>query len=162
MALIQLKVNSKIGLLYFVSSESGLRGLFWKPQNVPMVMQIKGHSPEMKNLKLAIDEVSEFLDGKRKKFNMALDIKGTDFQKKVWNELRKIPYGKTVSYKEIAERVGTNGIRAVGSANGKNPLCIVVPCHRVIASGGGLGGYSGGLIVKKKLLTLEQVGNLPT
>lgn len=103
----------------------------------------------------AVQEISEYLDGQRKKFEVPLDVEGTDFQKRVWEELRKIPYGKTLSYKEVAQKVGTQGIRAVGTANGRNPISIIVPCHRVIATGGGLGGYAGGLSNKKFLLELE-------
>jgi methylated-DNA-[protein]-cysteine S-methyltransferase len=145
---IQFKMDSKIGPLYLVTSEKGLMGIFWKRQDAPMVPK--------QNFKAVIDEVTEYLEGKRKKFDLPLDVVGTEFQKRVWKELSKIPYGKTVSYQEIAKKLGTKGVRAVGSAIGKNPLCIVIPCHRVISSNGGLGGYSGGLKIKKKLLTLEQ------
>jgi methylated-DNA-[protein]-cysteine S-methyltransferase len=104
-------------------------------------------------------QLEEYFNGKRKKFNVPLDIKGTDFQKKVWNELSKIPYGKTVSYKKIAEKVGNKkALRAVGKVNSQNPVCIVIPCHRVINKNGKLGGYSAGLLVKERLLELE--GNL--
>jgi len=148
MAPIQYKMDSKIGPLYLVASEKGLMGIFWTRQSAPMTVK--------HNFKVVFDEVSEYLDGKRKKFDLPLDVVGTEFQKKVWKELCKIPYGKTVTYKEIAKKLGTIGVRAVGAAIGKNPLCIVIPCHRVIASGGGLGGYSGGLQIKNKLLLLEQ------
>ncbi|MBL7542742.1 MAG: methylated-DNA--[protein]-cysteine S-methyltransferase [Bdellovibrionaceae bacterium] len=160
MAQLQFKLDSKIGPLYVVTSEKGLRGVFWTKQKVPMSLVLDGSLPEVKNMTKAINEISEYLEGKRKKFDLLLDIEGTEFQNKVWTELLKIPYGKTRSYKEVAQRIGTNGIRAVGTANGKNSLCIVVPCHRVIATGGGLGGYSGGLDIKKRLLDLEQGNNL--
>src|SRR5690606_34480864 len=101
-------------------------------------------------------ELVKFLDGRTKKFGVPLDIRGTDFQKSVWKQLAKIPYGETRSYKDIARALkDENASRAVGTANGKNPLCIILPCHRVIASNGTLGGYSGGLGIKKKLLRLE-------
>ncbi|OGU76952.1 MAG: hypothetical protein A2V93_01045 [Ignavibacteria bacterium RBG_16_34_14] len=104
-------------------------------------------------------QLEEYFNGDRKKFNVPLDIKGTEFQKKVWNELSKIPYGKTFSYKKIAEKVGNKkALRAVGKANSQNPVCIVIPCHRVINKNGKLGGYSAGLLVKERLLELE--GNL--
>ena len=101
-------------------------------------------------------QLEEYFNGDRKKFIMPLDIEGTDFQKKVWSELLKIPYGKTITYKKIAQRLGkTKAFRAVGKANSTNPVCIVIPCHRVIGSNGNLGGYSAGLNVKEKLLELE-------
>ena len=85
---------------------------------------------------------------------------GTDFQKQVWNQLCKIPYGNTVAYKEIAEKIkNKKAVRAVGTANGKNPICIMIPCHRVISADGSLGGYSWGLSIKTKLLALEGLGN---
>ena len=88
---------------------------------------------------------------------MALDLEGTTFQKKVWAQLSKIPYGQTCSYKDIAKGIqNEKAVRAVGSANGKNPACIIVPCHRVIAHNGSLGGYSGGLKMKKTLLEIER------
>lgn len=156
MAQVQYLKDSEIGPLYLVASEKGLRGIFWKRQAAPLVTQLEGTSPEMINLSLAARELSEYLTGKRKHFNVALDVEGTDFQQKVWEELRRIPYGRTISYKELALRVSTAGVRAVGTANGRNPLCIIVPCHRVIGSDGGLGGYSGGLDMKKRLLAIEQ------
>ena len=101
-------------------------------------------------------ELEEYFQNKRKKFNTPLDIRGTEFQKKVWNELLKIPYGKIVSYKTISQRLGDEkSIRAVGRANGANPIPVIIPCHRVINSDGSLGGYSGGLGIKEKLLRLE-------
>lgn len=101
-------------------------------------------------------EVNEYLSGERKKFSFKVDQPGTPFQKQVWRELLRIPYGKTISYGELAERVGKpKAYRAAGTANGKNQIAIVIPCHRVIASGGKLGGYGGGLWRKEWLLNLE-------
>ena len=101
-------------------------------------------------------QLDEYLRGERKEFEIPLDIQGTDFQKKVWRELLRIPYGETRSYKDIARALkDEKASRAVGTANGQNPLCIIVPCHRVIASNGSLSGYLGGLGMKKKLLSLE-------
>jgi methylated-DNA-[protein]-cysteine S-methyltransferase len=105
----------------------------------------------------AENQLKEYFSGKRKKFELKLDWHGTDFQKKVWKALLSIPYGKTASYADIAKKVGTpKAVRAVGSANAKNPVCIIAPCHRVITSSGALGGYSGGLENKKLLLDLEK------
>lgn len=156
MAQAQWKTQTEIGPLYLVASEKGLQGLFTKKQvGIPVLSTLKGKASECRHLAQATKELDEYFQGKRQKFSVALDFKGTDFQKKVWRELQKIPYGKTVSYRQIAEKLGVRAYRAVGNANGKNPLCIIVPCHRVIASNGGIGGYSGGLSMKKKLLALE-------
>ncbi len=104
----------------------------------------------------AIVLLDEFFAGKRKKFDLPLLFVGTNFQKKVWNELLKIPYGKTISYGEMASRIGMpRAVRAVANANGANAISIFVPCHRVIGSDGSLTGYGGGLAAKKKLLDLE-------
>ncbi|HKB87723.1 MAG TPA: methylated-DNA--[protein]-cysteine S-methyltransferase [Ignavibacteriaceae bacterium] len=101
-------------------------------------------------------QFEEYFKRERKKFDIPLDITGTDFQINVWKELSKIPYGKVLSYKEIAEKVGgLNYVRAVGRANGRNPVPIIIPCHRVIETNGKLGGYSGGTGIKEKLLELE-------
>jgi len=101
-------------------------------------------------------QLKEYFDLQRKKFYVSLDTEGTDFQKKVWNELQKIPFGKTASYKDIAVAIGNvNAVRAIGMANGKNPVPIIIPCHRVIETSGKLGGYSGGVGIKEKLLELE-------
>lgn len=107
-------------------------------------------------LKETTQQLLEYFDGKRTDFDLKLNPEGTDFQKKVWKELSKIPFGKTVSYLDIAKRLGDpKAIRAAASANGKNPLWIIVPCHRVIGSDGSLTGYAGGLWRKKWLLEHE-------
>ena len=109
--------------------------------------------PELED---AVDQIHEYFDGRRQNFDLKLNPSGTDFQKKVWNELVKIPYGETVSYLELSEKLGDKkAIRAVASANAKNPLWIIVPCHRVIGSDGSLTGYAGGLHRKKWLLDHE-------
>ena len=101
-------------------------------------------------------QLKEYFSRERKEFNLPLEILGTDFQKKVWDELKKIPYGETISYGELAARIGDkNKMRAVAAANGANPLPIVIPCHRVIGADGSLTGYGGGLDVKQKLLEME-------
>lgn len=104
----------------------------------------------------AVYQLQEYFDKKRENFNLELSPIGTDFQKRVWNALQDIPYGKTVSYLELSKRLGdVKAIRAVAAANGQNPLWIVVPCHRVIGSDGSLTGYAGGLHRKKWLLEHE-------
>ncbi|HPP31872.1 MAG TPA: methylated-DNA--[protein]-cysteine S-methyltransferase [Soehngenia sp.] len=110
-------------------------------------------TPTIKN---AIREIEEYLDGDRKIFTVPIELYGTEFQVKVWNELLKIPYGETKTYKEIAKSIGNEkACRAVGGANNKNPIPIIVPCHRVIGSNSSLVGYKGGLQIKKALLEVE-------
>jgi O-6-methylguanine DNA methyltransferase len=102
-------------------------------------------------------QLLEYLEGKRVDFDLALDLRGTPFQLAVWEALRAIPYGETRSYADVARAIGRPAaVRAVGAANGANPVAIVVPCHRVIASGGGLGGYGGGKGLKARLLAMER------
>ncbi len=114
---------------------------------------VKGSHPTLDRLE---NELKEYFNGKLCDFSIPLDLRGTNFEKSVWNELLKIPYGETVSYGDIAKTIGNpTASRAVGRANGNNPVAIVVPCHRVIASNGTLHGYGGGLWRKEKLLALE-------
>ncbi len=102
------------------------------------------------------NQLREYFEGKRKNFDIPLSIKGTEFQNKVWNELKNIPYGKTLTYKEIAEKVNSpKACRAVGLANNQNPICIIIPCHRVVGSNKSLVGYAFGVETKKYLLDLE-------
>ena len=116
----------------------------------PMVV---GDSPLLDR---ADRQLREYFAGERRDFDLALDIPGSAFQERVWDELRRIPYGETISYRELALRVGApQAPRAVGRANGSNRVAIIVPCHRVVAAGGGLGGYGGGLPAKRHLLELE-------
>ncbi len=105
---------------------------------------------------LCVNQLNEYFEGKRTKFDFPIQMRGTDFQKKVWNELLNIPFGETISYKQQATRMGNLlSIRAVGTANGRNPIVIVIPCHRVIGTNGKLVGYGGGLWRKQWLLSLE-------
>lgn len=111
-----------------------------------------------KVIKQCISELNEYFSGERETFNVKIkpETHGTPFQQSVWEELRQIPYGETISYKVLAERIsGSNYSRAVANANGKNPISIIIPCHRVIASNNTLGGYTGGLDKKKLLLSVE-------
>lgn len=106
---------------------------------------------------LAFDQVREYLKGHRRTFDFPYELHGTEFQKKVWNALCQVPYGETCTYKEIASVVGNSkASRAVGMANNKNPLMVVVPCHRIVGTHGNLIGYAGGLDMKKALLELER------
>ena len=105
----------------------------------------------------AVAQLCEFLAGRRRRFDLPLDLRASDFQRRVYRALCEIPYGETRSYADLARRIGHPGAaRAVGAANGANPISLVIPCHRVIASGGGLGGYGGGLPMKRELLALER------
>lgn len=108
-------------------------------------------------LREAARQLTSYFAGNLREFDLPLELKGTPFQERVWNTLLTIPYGQTISYAKLAEAVGSpKAFRAVGSANGKNPIPIVVPCHLVIQSGGGLGGFSCGIAYKRRLLDLEQ------
>lgn len=116
----------------------------------------EGSSPLLDRLAV---QLREYFSGSRAEFDLPIDMPGSAFQERVWSELRRIPYGATISYRELAERVAAGAAyRAVGRANGSNRLAIIVPCHRVIATGGGLGGYGGGLAAKRRLLDLEVAG----
>jgi methylated-DNA-[protein]-cysteine S-methyltransferase len=156
---MQYKLDSKIGSLYLLASETGLQGVFWKRQRAPLASSLASDAPEIRILARTKSQLEEYLNGRRQAFDLPLDIQGSPFQQKVWAQLSRIPYGKTLSYKDIARKIkNENAVRAVGTANGKNPLCIIIPCHRVIASDGSLGGYSGGLDMKHRLLELERDG----
>ena len=121
----------------------------------------EGICQETTLIKEAHQQLSEYLKGERKSFDLPLRMKGTDFQQRVWNALLGIPYGETRSYKQIAEAIGNpKAVRAVGMANNRNPLLIVVPCHRVIGADGKLVGYGAGIEKKEFLLRLESRGEL--
>lgn len=156
----QWKMDSLIGPLYLTASKDGLHSILWKKSKTPMLDSLGKDShfyDVAKMMSLAVKEITEYLNGKRLTFSIPLILEGTIFQKRVWDELKKIPYGETRSYKEIAICLNDkNASRAVGTANGKNPLSLIVPCHRVITSSGKLGGYAGGLDIKTKLLELEK------
>lgn len=109
-------------------------------------------------LKNTVTQLDEYFQGKRKSFELPIKLNGTEFQQKVWQNLQKIPYGKTISYKQLADMCGNpKASRAVGMANNKNPIAIIVPCHRVIGTNGKLTGYAGGLDLKSELLKLEKI-----
>jgi methylated-DNA-[protein]-cysteine S-methyltransferase len=140
-----------------VTSKKGITNLILKFKSMPEefkgATKLQPNDPYLFNI---FAQLKEYFAGTRKIFDVPLDVEGTDFQEKVWVELKKIPYGKTRSYKEIAKKLGdVNKIRAVGKANGQNPVAIVIPCHRVIGADGKLTGYAGGLDIKEKLLHLE-------
>lgn len=157
----QQEARTGIGAIYLVASADGLEAVRWRRGPEPALPdrseKAEGAARASEILAQAARELEEYLAGRRTRFEVPLAPRGTEFQRQVWNELLRIPYGETRSYRELAERIGRpRAVRAVGSANGRNPLCILVPCHRVIAADGSLGGFSGGLAVKERLLDLER------
>ena len=154
---LQWRMQSDVYDLYLTASSVGLTSILTTPRAVAMSRSMTDDLPQVRILAQAVTELEQYFAGVRTKFDVSLAPEGTPFQMAVWQQLRGIPYGKTCSYKEIAAAIGQpKAVRAVGSANGRNPLCIVVPCHRVIAADGSLGGYSGGLDLKSRLLDLEK------
>jgi methylated-DNA-[protein]-cysteine S-methyltransferase len=152
----QYKLHTKIGNIYLVASVQGLQSVSFEKQKSPMLKSLDSAQPVARMLKKATEQLEQYFGGKRKVFDLPLDMQGTAFQKKVWQALLQIPYGQTQSYKDVAAKIKkAKAVRAVGSANGKNPICVIVPCHRVIAANGKIGGYSGGLKIKAELLKLE-------
>jgi len=155
------RIKSPVGNLNLVADEKSLLALTFAghhEESAPpfaKAVRIKKESPVIKK---AAKQLTEYFAGKRKVFDLDLNPAGTVFQKKAWKALRQIPYGSTLSYKEQASKIGSaKAVRAVGSANGQNPIAIIVPCHRVIASSGKLSGYAGGTKTKAKLLALEGI-----
>ena len=141
-------INSPIGPLTLTAGENGI---------ISVTFEKTDANDDFTLLNEAEKQLSQYFSGKRREFSLPLDMRGTPFQIKVWNALLKIPYGQTASYKDIACAVGNSkACRAVGNANNKNPLPILIPCHRVIGSNAALTGYAGGLEVKKFLLDLEK------
>lgn len=137
------------------STRDGIYSIDMNKPSAPLKGTIKLHQndPWMFGV---FDQLQEYFYSKRKNFTIPLYLEGTQFQKAVWNQLLKIPYGKTATYKDIALKLGSEKkTRAVGQANGANRIPIIIPCHRVINTGGTIGGYSGGVGIKEKLLELE-------
>lgn len=147
--------ESPVGRLLLAGSRAGLNFVSFSSGKHAVVI-----SPEWNEdravFQNAITQLDEYFAGRRKTFDLALFPQGTAFQTQVWNALQTIPYGETISYKELAQRIGKpKTIRAVGAANGANPIPIIIPCHRVIGLDGSLTGFGGGLPLKKRLLELE-------
>lgn len=148
---------SPVGTLKLVAGAAGLAAILWE-DDAPGRVRLGDMAEDAQHPVLceAARQLEEYFDGKRFRFELPLDAKGTPFQKQVWAALLTIPFGETRSYRDIAVQIGNpRAVRAVGAANGKNPLSIVAPCHRVIGSSGALTGFAGGLAVKKHLLELE-------
>lgn len=145
------KYRTIIGPLFILENNGSIVGISNKVEGW------QGTYKETEVIKETYRQLSEYFAGKRDSFDIPIKTQGTDFQEKVWNTLKQIPYGETRSYKDIAIAIGKpKAMRAVGMANNRNPIMIVIPCHRVIGANGQLIGYGGGLDVKEKLLTLEK------
>ncbi len=153
-------VATPVGQLRIVASDLGVAAILWEnddPGRVPFQGLVE--DSEHPALLEAATQLGEYFGGVRTAFELRLDFAGTEFQKKVWHALLTIPFGETRSYADIARKVGSpRAMRAVGAANGRNPISIVAPCHRVIGANGALTGFAGGLAAKKYLLDLEQRG----
>lgn len=148
--------ESPVGILTVICTDKGVKAIEFPKEEAEQ--PVRGESLQADAmLDWTIRELQEYFAGKREDFTVPCDMKGTEFQKRVWNALKEIPYGKTCSYKEIAEKAGSpRAYRAVGMANHCNPIPIIVPCHRVVGADGKLTGYAGGLERKKTLLGLER------
>jgi methylated-DNA-[protein]-cysteine S-methyltransferase len=151
-------VDSPVGPLTLVGQDGVLTGLYMDEQRHRPAEQTFGHV-DAEPFRDVIEQLAAYFAGDLKTFDLPLGLHGTPFQRTVWAALREIPYGETVSYGELANHIGRPGAaRAVGLANGKNPIGIVVPCHRVVGVGGDLTGYGGGIERKQHLLTFERAG----
>jgi methylated-DNA-[protein]-cysteine S-methyltransferase len=151
-------IDSPVGALTIVASNDGLRAILW-PDDDPARVRLDATTshPDHPVIVTAAVQLNEYFDGERTDFDVPLDAVGTEFQRAAWEALRSIPFGTTVSYGEQAERMGDRRkARAVGAANGRNPISIVVPCHRVVGANGALTGFAGGTDTKAWLLAHEQ------
>lgn len=152
-------INCPIGKLTLVANERSLKGILWDKDPFRRTQIDIGQFSERNSLLIKTEnQLLEYFNHERKSFDLTIELNGTDFQKKVWKSLRALPYGKTRSYSDLASEIGfPRAWRAVGTAIGRNPISIVVPCHRVIAVNGTLGGFAGGLKAKAYLIDLESM-----
>lgn len=167
--LFTARVETPFGPLCVASSEKGLayvalphesgRGFGgWRATHAPDARVVERRTPN----DAAIDQLMEYVEGTRRVFELALDLRATPFQRAVYKAVAKIGYGETAAYSDVAESIGRpKAVRAVGAANGANPIPLVIPCHRVIGRGGALQGYAGGLDLKARLLAMEQASSEP-
>lgn len=156
-------MHSPVGTLKLVGGDGGLAGVLWENDKVSRTPHLQHAEAQQDHpvLQEASRQLEEYFAGKRKHFELPLDFTGTAFNKKIWARLLEIPYGETRSYGELAKEIGSPGaVRAVGAANGRNPISIIAPCHRVIGANGKLTGFAGGLEVKAYLLRLEAADDL--
>ena len=150
------QIESPLGALLLASDEQGLREINFMDGRHPARPKPEWQE-QAAALKETIRQLRAYFAGELRDFDLPLAPQGTEFQQNVWAELCKIPYGETISYGELARRIGNpNASRAVGLANGSNPIPVIIPCHRVIGANGKLTGYGGGLPIKEKLLALEK------
>ena len=155
------EMDSPVGRLRIVASDKGLAAILWEDDN-PKRIRVRSYVENNIHPVLieAERQLKEYFEERRTSFSLALDPVGTEFQRAVWKALSTIPYGETRSYGDIARQIGNaKAVRAVGAANGRNPISIVVPCHRVIGSSGELRGFAGGLEAKATLLSMEGIKN---
>ncbi len=156
--MIQYIYESPVGALYLKASAKALCALYFHRPSGEFVSSLNGEAGELQILRQTVKQLDEYFKGERRMFDLPLEAPGTKFQMSVWKELANIPYGSTCSYKDLAGKIKNHkAVRAVGTANGRNPISIIVPCHRVIAADGTLGGYGGGLENKTKLLEIEKL-----
>ena len=158
MKLAFMEMTSPVGTLKLVAHETALVAVLWENENPKRVRLAElieqTHHPILLETQ---KQLTEYFAGKRQQFDLPLDFEGTEFQQKVWQALLTIPFGETRSYRDIAEQIGNvKAVRAVGAANGKNPISIIAPCHRVVGANGKLVGFAGGLDNKDILLRLEK------
>ena len=159
MKLSYMYLASPVGQLRLVANEQALVAVLWENEN-PKRVRLAELLEEAQHPVLleTARQLNEYFAGQRRQFDLPLDFEGTDFQQKVWQALLSIPFGETRSYKQIAEQIGNpKAVRAVGAANGKNPISIIAPCHRVIGASGKLVGFAGGLENKDILLKIERI-----
>lgn len=158
---VSTRMESPVGRLTLVATDAGLAAVLWENDRPGRVrLPIEAEETDHPVLVEAERQLSEYFAGRRTEFTLPLDVTGTGFQRAVWEALLTIPFGETRSYAQVAAQIGRpSAMRAVGAANGRNPLSIVAPCHRVVGSSGALTGFAGGLDVKARLLTFERAGD---
>ena len=157
MILFYKEMESQVGKLKLVANANALVAILWERERSNRIkLAMLKCDPQQPILVETERQLKEYFAGTRNEFHLPLELAGTEFQKKVWRALREIPFGQTRSYLDLAKSIGSaKAVRAVGAANGKNPLSIIVPCHRVIGANGALTGFAGGIEVKAKLLAHE-------
>ena len=152
--------ESPLGQILLTATGTALTGLhFVGEKYYPGIASEWQRDTNVIAIKSAITQLDEYFSGKRKSFDLPLEPEGTEFQRQVWNALTKLRFGETATYAQLAQRIGNpKAVRAVGAANGRNPISIVIPCHRVVGADGSLTGYAGGLARKEALLRMESAG----
>jgi len=151
------RIPTPLGTVIAIAAGGALTGIHFEGgRHVPPISAEWREDPYHEPLRRCAEQLADYFEGKRQCFDLPVAPRGTDFQQRVWREIARVPYGETITYSQLAERAGAPGsARAAGAATGRNPLSILVPCHRVVATDGSLTGYAGGLARKEKLLALE-------